>query len=235
LPRPSAGFGSCSRLPNTSREVERPAIPLPRYQSIHNLSRGRISRIGLRAGNSRYNDNCCDSLKQKILPARSSLVTKDPSAQSKEFDRTVEIRVALRIIDNGAVATRQLNFFRFASAQCRSPARRDTFHNYKFSNPASRSATMPAAFRFRILNSTWAPQSSSLPTDKRPSVTPYNIHESFSSMRLLERRCPMSGLIEVVAAVFVPFVAGILVGWGLRSLVSIKERERAWQSRQTET
>jgi len=44
----------------------------------------------------------------------------------------------------------------------------------------------------------------------------------------------MSGLIEVVAAVFVPFVAGIVVGWGLRSLVSIKERERAWHSRQTE-
>jgi hypothetical protein len=45
----------------------------------------------------------------------------------------------------------------------------------------------------------------------------------------------MSGLIEVAAAVFVPFVAGIFVGWGLRSLVSIKERERAWHSRQTET
>jgi hypothetical protein len=70
---------------------------------------------------------------------------------------------------------------------------------------------------------------------ERSSATPHNIHESFSSMSLLERRCPMSALIEVVAAVFVPFVAGILVGWGLRSLVSIKERERAWHSRQTET
>ena len=39
----------------------------------------------------------------------------------------------------------------------------------------------------------------------------------------------------LATAVFVPFVAGIFVGWGLRSLVLIKERERAWHSRQTET
>jgi hypothetical protein len=34
-------------------------------------------------------------------------------------------------------------------------------------------------------------------------------------------------LIAVAALVLVPFIAGILVGWGLRSLLSMKRRELA--------
>jgi hypothetical protein len=34
-------------------------------------------------------------------------------------------------------------------------------------------------------------------------------------------------LVAVAALILVPFIAGILVGWGLRSLVSLKRRELA--------
>jgi hypothetical protein len=43
---------------------------------------------------AQYNDNSYDSLKHKQLPARSSSVTKDRSAQSKGIHRAIEVRLA---------------------------------------------------------------------------------------------------------------------------------------------
>jgi hypothetical protein len=38
-------------------------------------------------------------------------------------------------------------------------------------------------------------------------------------------------LVAVAALVLVPFIAGILVGWGVRSLMSMKRREHAYAFR----
>jgi hypothetical protein len=91
--------------------------------------------------------------------ARSSSVTEDPSAQSKEFDRAVEVRVAPEDFQQQSfsVAARQLNFcFCYGTTHfdLRRAQRGLSFthrgwvglHSYKFSNPASRSAKTPAAF-----------------------------------------------------------------------------------------
>jgi hypothetical protein len=67
--------------------------------------------MGNEKADSQYNDNSSDSSKHKRRPrARSSSVTEDPSAQSKEFYRAVEVRLAPEDFQQQSfsVAARQL-------------------------------------------------------------------------------------------------------------------------------
>jgi hypothetical protein len=134
--------------------------------SIRYLSRGQscvrprgVQCMGNEKADSQYNDNSSDSSKHKRPRARSSSVTEDPSAQSKEFHRAVEVRLAPEDFQQQSfsVAARQLNFcFCYGTTHfdLRRAQRGLSFthrgwvglHSYKFSNPASRSAKTPAAF-----------------------------------------------------------------------------------------
>jgi hypothetical protein len=69
-----------------------------------------VQGVSYQKADAQYNYHCCDGLKHKRLPARSSSVTKDLSAQSKEFIELLKFDSRLRIFSNGAVAPRQLNF-----------------------------------------------------------------------------------------------------------------------------
>jgi hypothetical protein len=99
------------------------------------------------------------SSKHKRPRARSSSVTEDPSAQSKEFDRAVEVRVAPEDFQQQSfpVAARQLNFcscFETTHFDLRRAQRGLSFTHrggvhfiaINFRTRASRSAKMPAAF-----------------------------------------------------------------------------------------
>jgi hypothetical protein len=138
----------------------------PPPASIRYLSRGPscvrprgVQCIGNEKADSQYNDNSSDSSKHKRPRARSPSVTEDQSAQSKEFHRAVEVRLAPEDFQQQSfsVAARQLNFcscfgtkhFDLRRAQRGlSSTHRGGVHfiAINFRTRAGRSAKMPAAF-----------------------------------------------------------------------------------------
>ena len=128
--------------------------------SIRYLSRGQscVRPRGVQCTGNEKADSQCTTI--PVRPrARSSSVTEDPSAQSKDFDRAVEVRVAPEDFQQQSfpVAARQLNFcscFETTHFDLRRAQRGLSFTHrggvhfiaINFRTRASRSAKMPAAF-----------------------------------------------------------------------------------------
>jgi hypothetical protein len=105
--------------------------------------------VGNENADAQHDDNSSDSSTHKQLPARSSSVTKDPSAQSKEFIELSKLDSRSKIFGNVSVALQCNQTFVPASeprisfyAGCDVVLAPFTgagvgFHSHKFLNPAT--------------------------------------------------------------------------------------------------